>query len=222
MSFETPSASTISSAAIDPYSRFLSTASLDLLLIELVPMVQRIIDAQTTGKTRADGDDGGDGPGGTDPGRDGSGSGDASMQKHADDEARRESLFYRLEGIGFRVGQGLAERFSRDRPRFTDHLDVIKFLCKDLWTILFQKQIDNLKTNHRGVYVLTDHTFKPLIRMSTPSQAETVAQAQPYLWFPCGLIRGALAAMGIESTVHAETVDLPGAIFQIKTTPTKL
>lgn len=40
-------------------------------------------------------------------------------------------------------------RFSRDRPRFNDNLDVIKFLCKDLWTILFRKQIDNLKTNHR-------------------------------------------------------------------------
>lgn len=40
-------------------------------------------------------------------------------------------------------------RFSRDRPRFSDNLDVIKFLCKDLWTILFKKQVDNLKTNHR-------------------------------------------------------------------------
>lgn len=40
-------------------------------------------------------------------------------------------------------------RFSRDRPRFNDNLDVIKFLCKDLWTVLFRKQIDNLKTNHR-------------------------------------------------------------------------
>lgn len=42
-----------------------------------------------------------------------------------------------------------SRRFSRDRPRFTDMLDVIKFLCKDLWTLLFRKQIDNLKTNHR-------------------------------------------------------------------------
>lgn len=40
-------------------------------------------------------------------------------------------------------------RFSRDRPRFTDTLDAIKFLCKDLWTLIFRKQIDNLKTNHR-------------------------------------------------------------------------
>ena len=40
-------------------------------------------------------------------------------------------------------------RFSRDRPRLADNLDIIKFLCKDLWTILFRKQVDNLKTNHR-------------------------------------------------------------------------
>lgn len=44
---------------------------------------------------------------------------------------------------------GVTGRFSRDRPRFTDTLDVIKFLCKDMWTLVFRKQIDNLKTNHR-------------------------------------------------------------------------
>lgn len=40
-------------------------------------------------------------------------------------------------------------RFSRDRPRLNDTLDVIKFLCKDLWSLVFGKNIDNLKTNHR-------------------------------------------------------------------------
>lgn len=40
-------------------------------------------------------------------------------------------------------------RFSRDRPHFNDTLDVIKFVCKDLWTLVFRKQVDNLKTNHR-------------------------------------------------------------------------
>jgi len=64
-------------------------------------------------------------------------------------EIFRDSVYVRLEHLGFRVGQGLCERFSRDRPRFTDQLDVIKFICKDLWTVVFKKQIDNLKTNHR-------------------------------------------------------------------------
>ncbi|KAF2841454.1 hypothetical protein M501DRAFT_1000676 [Patellaria atrata CBS 101060] len=126
-----------------------------------------------------------------------------------DEEEARETAFYRLEMLGYRVGLGVVERyvlflyssplysgrirgleamgykmkdgyitggfdttpagpghiecncdqshksnpifprFSRDKPRFTDSLDVIKFLCKDLWTLVFRKQIDNLKTNHR-------------------------------------------------------------------------
>lgn len=98
----------------------------------------------------------------------------------ADEEELRETVFYRLELIGYRVGVGITEKFSRDRPRFTDPLDVIKFLCKDLWTIVFKKQIDNLKTNHRGVYVLTDNNFQPLKRMSLEKGREgMMAQAQP-------------------------------------------
>lgn len=43
-----------------------------------------------------------------------------------------------------------------------------------------------------------------------------VVRAQPYLWFPCGVIRGALAAMGVNASVQAETEGLPRAVFQIK------
>ncbi|KAH1281571.1 hypothetical protein KXX33_002462 [Aspergillus fumigatus] len=145
MSFD---ASVSSINTSDPHARFLSTSCLDFLLIELVPMAERL--------TREL----------------------ALNDKALDDDEIRESTFFRLESIGYRVGQGLAERFSRDRPRFTDNLDVIKFLCKDLWTILFKKQVDNLKTNHRGVYVLTDNSFRPFARMSMASRSEATAMAQ--------------------------------------------
>ena len=69
--------------------------------------------------------------------------------KGLEEEETRERVWQRLDALGYRVGQGLVEKFSRDKPRFTDTLDAIKFLCKDLWTIVFRKQIDNLKTNHR-------------------------------------------------------------------------
>lgn len=39
-----------------------------------------------------------------------------------------------------------------------------------------------------------------------------------FLWFPCGVVRGALANMGVEATVHAETTELPIAIFKIEVT----
>ena len=57
--------------------------------------------------------------------------------------------------------------------------------------------------------------------MSMASPAEAVVKAQPFLWFPCGVIRGALASMGLNATVNAETSELPGAIFQIKTVGAK-
>lgn len=40
-------------------------------------------------------------------------------------------------------------RYTMERPRFSDHLEAIKFICKDFWSEVFKKQIDNLKTNHR-------------------------------------------------------------------------
>lgn len=129
-------------------------------------------------------------------------------------------------------------RLARDRPRFNDTLDVIKFICKEFWTAVFRKQVDNLKTNHKGVYVLTDNQFRWFLRMSTAGgMGETVKRAFPvgllgclqpgtreahslpslkYLAFPCGLIRGALANLGIPCTVLAETSALPSCTFQIK------
>lgn len=32
---------------------------------------------------------------------------------------------------------------------FREELDVVKFLCKDLWGAVFQKQMDSLRTNHQ-------------------------------------------------------------------------
>ncbi|XP_074854906.1 trafficking protein particle complex subunit 6B isoform X2 [Carettochelys insculpta] len=55
----------------------------------------------------------------------------------------------KLENMGFRVGQGLIERFTKDTARFKDELDIMKFICKDFWTTVFKKQIDNLRTNHQ-------------------------------------------------------------------------
>ncbi len=105
---------------------------------------------------------------------------DAKLAHAEDEETEKESVSTRLELLGYRVGQGLVERFSRDRPRFIDTLDIIKFICKDLWTLLFRKQIDNLKTNHRGVYVLTDHSFRWFSKMSSRNgRVEADSLAQP-------------------------------------------
>ncbi|KAI1777861.1 transport protein particle component [Hypoxylon cercidicola] len=212
--------------ASDPSASFLSTSCLDFLMIELVPMTYRVANELDASEPPVPSlDINGNGAAGA--GDVGSvaataiATGTAGSARRLDEDEERDAVFFRLEGLGYRVGLGLVERFSRDRPRFNDTLDAIKFICKDLWMLVFKKQVDNLKTNHRGVYVLTDNAFRPLSRMSTDPGGRAVLRAQPFLWFPCGVVRGALAAMGIAATVQAETSELPGAVFQIKTTPLK-
>ncbi|KAF2965849.1 hypothetical protein GQX73_g7727 [Xylaria multiplex] len=215
--------------ASDPTATFVGTSCLDFLLIELVPMAYRIANELEEANDDSSSGNGNGSKNNEEMGSVNTSAGTISTAPGAssttgrksklDEDEEREAVFFRLDGLGYRVGLGLVERFSRDRPRFTDTLDAIKFVCKDLWMLVFKKQVDNLKTNHRGVYVLTDHAFRPLSRMSTEAGGQAVARAQPFLWFPCGIIRGVLAAMGISATVQAETSELPGAVFQIKTTP---
>ncbi|KYK61885.1 hypothetical protein DCS_03029 [Drechmeria coniospora] len=220
----------------DPTATFLSSSCLDFLLIELVPLAYRVTherDLSPSSPSPPPQTSDGIAIAGSGPATSAGGSmsnraviSDSVMAASASSAPRKldeedealDSVHFRLESLGYRVGQGLAERFSRDRPKFNDTLDVVKFLCKDLWSLLFGKNIDNLKTNHRqGVYVLTDNVFRPFSRMSTEAGGQAVVRAQPFLWFPCGVVRGALTSLGINATVQAEIHELPGAVFQIKT-----
>ncbi|KAJ2857144.1 hypothetical protein J3B02_001185 [Coemansia erecta] len=134
-----------------------------------------------------------------------------------EDEELVEQVCVKLEMVGFRVGKRIAERFSPLSRRLTDTLDIVKFICKDVWTLLFNRQVDNLKTNHRGVYVLQDNKFKWFLRMSGNNGGAAAARrAQPYIWLPCGIIRGILDSFGTNTVVIAETLGLPQCTFQIK------
>ncbi|KAJ1931742.1 hypothetical protein EC988_009686, partial [Linderina pennispora] len=134
-----------------------------------------------------------------------------------DDNEVLEQVYVKLENIGFRVGRRLAERYAPVGRRLTDTLDVVKFVCKDMWMVLFNRQVDNLKTNHRGIYVLQDNKFKWFLRMSSNHGGAAAARrAQPYTWLPCGIIRGVLDSFGVNAVVSPETLGLPQCTFQIK------
>lgn len=84
-------------------------------------------------------------------------------------DEEEEGIRMRLEAIGLHVGANFTERYvrftgvirritskilpacrlCRDRPMFSETLDVIKFICKDIWASCWDKQVDNLRTNHR-------------------------------------------------------------------------
>lgn len=66
----------------DSRARLLNASCLDFLLIELVPMAERIAKDL------------------------------AAEDRLLDDEETNETSFFRLESLGYRVGQGLAERYE--------------------------------------------------------------------------------------------------------------
>ncbi|MCO5548617.1 hypothetical protein L7F22_002077 [Adiantum nelumboides] len=137
-----------------------------------------------------------------------------------------------LLGLGVSVHKPFAW-YTKERPRFGDHLEAIKFICKDFWAEIFKKQVDNLKTNHRGVFVLQDNRFRWLTHISldypmynadgvsmenslTNTAVMAARAAGPYLYFPCGLIRGALTNLGVPCDVSAEVASLPACSFIIR------
>ncbi|GMF08360.1 unnamed protein product [Ambrosiozyma monospora] len=79
--------------------------------------------------------------------------------------------------------------------------------------------MDNLRTNHIGTFVLIDNGFKPLLHFHSPAgEEDTLKKLDPYLQFPCGLIRGILASLGVDSVVRAEVVNrLPAVSFNVQT-----
>uniref|UniRef100_A0A8D1UYY0 Trafficking protein particle complex 6A n=1 Tax=Sus scrofa TaxID=9823 RepID=A0A8D1UYY0_PIG len=104
-------------------------------------------------------------------------------------------------------------RLPRETLAFREELDVLKFLCKDLWVAVFQKQIDSLRTNHQGTYVLQDNSFPLLVRMA--SGLQYLEEAPKFLAFTCGLLRGTLSTLGIKSLVTASVAALPACKFQV-------
>ena len=96
--------------ASDSHATFLNVSCLDLLLIEMVPLAERMarrIARIERGEEPREEDDGG-GVGGT--------KGDGKKRKvdggdNLDEEVYRDAMFIRLDGLGYRVGQGLSERY---------------------------------------------------------------------------------------------------------------
>lgn len=89
----------------DPTATFLSASCLDFLLIELVPMAYRVTnELEASASSSAQG---------TTSAAAAATEKDVSTAPRAamDEEEERDAVFYRLETLGYRVGQGLVERY---------------------------------------------------------------------------------------------------------------
>uniref|UniRef100_A0A6A7FN68 Trafficking protein particle complex subunit 6B-like n=2 Tax=Hirondellea gigas TaxID=1518452 RepID=A0A6A7FN68_9CRUS len=134
--------------------------------------------------------------------------------KQDNEKFSEDEVTSKLEHMGFSTGYRLAERLSRESLRFSDELELLKYVCKVVWSAVYRKEVDNLRTNHQGFYVLHDNCFRFFAAMSRGKQY--LQQAPKYLSFPCGVVRGALANLGVQCVVTAEVTGLPACKFQVQ------
>eukprot|EP01132_Coremiostelium_polycephalum_P001392 gene1392-1759_t len=121
----------------------------------------------------------------------------------------------KLDKLGFKVGHKLIERLSLDTPLFSDQLETVKFICKVFWTAVFKKSIDGLKTNHKGVFVLTDTKFQWLTHLSYESNS-TSKDCSEYVQFASGLIKGAMSNFGYKCSVTFEIQQIHTCAFTVR------
>ena len=107
MSFDTPNPTY---SASDPYATFLNASCFEHLMIELVPLAERMarrLEDSIDGRSGPVGGAAGTATGGSTTGTTGTGT---SAEKEQDEERFRDSVYFRLDSLGYRVGQGLSER----------------------------------------------------------------------------------------------------------------
>lgn len=94
-------------------------------------------------------------------------------------------------------------------------LDIMKFICKDFWKFLFKKQINNLKTNNRGTFILIDLNFK-LFENLNQENINFNNYVNYYLNFINGIISGILSNFGYVCNV-VNDINFPMVSFNIET-----
>ncbi|GCF01308.1 trafficking protein particle complex subunit 33 [Zygosaccharomyces mellis] len=119
------------------------------------------------------------------------------------DEEKHNRVLDRLRNIGFEIGNKVTELlvFSNNPNlhfKDMDLLSVMKFICRDVWRQMFNKQVDNLKTNHRGTFYLFDYDYKPIqtFALDSESSAKELQMVKPFLEITVGVIKGVLASIG--------------------------
>lgn len=137
------------------------------------------------------------------------------------DQVANNDVAYRIETCGYNLGIRFAEYLMFTLPidvKIDTVLDVMKLLCRELWKELYGKQMDSLRTNHRGTFVLIDNNFRLISNLSSPNgTSELLTTAKLYLQFPCGIISGVVKSFGIDANVSAEIKLFPTVEFSIQT-----
>ena len=109
-----------------------------------------------------------------------------------------------LENMGFCVGRRVLDRINVTGHTLNSNMSVMRYICTQFWPMAFDHPMAGLKSNHRGVFILTDSAFKMIdaigpmattmnLKKERSQAVENVIQS--YLALPLGILRGALETL---------------------------
>lgn len=109
-----------------------------------------------------------------------------------------------------------------ERVRTAQTLERVKFVCKELWMALWEKQVDNLRTNHRVRRRARTDRRRACLSCRTPRSARCATRTPrratspryvraltQQLAFATGVVQGALQRLGVAASVHADAAHAP-------------
>mmetsp|Transcript_120370 Transcript_120370/g.236588 ORF Transcript_120370/g.236588 Transcript_120370/m.236588 type:complete len:175 (-) Transcript_120370:77-601(-) len=142
----------------------------------------------------------------------------AEMARSLRDRCGLDAATAKLDAIGFSAGVNLATRQSALRFPCISLLDAMKYLCKDMWPVMFRKPVDRLQVDKAGNYVIQDKSFRWLEPFTGAGRDDEVMEAAIlHVALPVGFIRGILHALRVECTVNADlsVANFPACHFKV-------
>lgn len=113
---------------------------------------------------------------------------------------------------------------ATERP--IEILDVLKWVCRHLWHEIFGKSADKLQTNNKDIFVFQDYKFRwvrflslPISDATSNEMSEDAKNLLKFIYYPCGIIRGALSVFGINCDVNADISGSPHCVFHVRVKP---
>lgn len=77
-----------------------------------------------------------------------------SIKRHS--HTYKYDAIQRIDALGYNVGTRLAQTIVSNIASMCTQLEPlerVKYVCKEIWLYCFNKQIDKLQTNYKGMYI---------------------------------------------------------------------
>jgi len=68
----------------------------------------------------------------------------------------------------------------------------------------------------QGTYLLVDNNFRPLRYLAAEDDDTAKSLHLRFMMLPCGLVRGALAALDMDASVNVDVTGSPKVVFQVR------